>query len=979
MTDKHREEVLNVTLAELLCGYGMAATPESIQTKAHGGSKALPDVLIQYRGMRLAIEGKYADVARSEAVVSKQAQERIDTGISQISLAVQYVPELRTTPFTKLSKAMGEARLRFCVYSEVGAGKWHDGGIASVLDEIRRVHESMCKEDVVQLAAESIKGYLDGVAKLFEAHPRICDELSEVLGVGRPGKEDKKTHEARMRTIASVSALTLANAFIFQEQLAASGVAKVISLRETLRYKDLIHRTIQHWDWICTNINYVPIFRLATDILAKIPAGSAPDGAVRALAEKALEVCANKAALRHDLMGRIYHYLLHEAKYLGTYYTSVPAATLLLKLSLDPARWPDRDFSDAKSLRELHVVDLTCGTGTLLMAACQAITDNFVVANAKAHRKLDVKRLGILHAALMEYVMHGYDVLPSAIHLTASTLSLLAPEVLFKKLHLYSMPLSVKRNTILLGSLEFIERARSKTQLNLFEAETAESESREITGKGYVGTTAEVPETDLFVMNPPFVRSVNGNLLFGSLGDAHREKMQTELKRRVGSTDFPANITAGLGSVFVAIADKYIKQGGRLAFVLPAALASGIAWSVTRDLIASRYHLEYVVTSHDPSRWSFSENTDLSELLFVARRLNDRENVKKAKTTFINLWRNPSNIGDALAVSRLIRAIEATSTTDHPSPTGVSHLSEMGRKHGEVIILETEDTKHLWWGGAFAQTDLTRAFHALKNGYLLLPGHKPTAFPITTLDKLADLGPDARDVHDAFEVVGHPSAFPAFWDHDANKVTSYNQSPNSWLSARSIPAPGRKKIIPSTRLWPKASALLIAWRLRLNTQRLISVLVDKEVLSNTWFTLLLKGDVDDRARRAMVLWLNSSLGVGTMVFARVPTEGAWVQFKKPTLLGLPVLDVTALSDSALNTLSKAFDSLASATLLPFSQMGTDRARAAIDNALSSAIGIADLTPLRDMLGREPVVTNMSLLPSEKEILEDLPQLDLLFS
>ena len=37
----------------------------------------------------------------------------------------------------------------------------------------------------------------------------------------------------------------------------------------------------------------------------------------------------------HDLMGRIYHWLLHHAKYLGTYYTSVSAATLLLKVALD--------------------------------------------------------------------------------------------------------------------------------------------------------------------------------------------------------------------------------------------------------------------------------------------------------------------------------------------------------------------------------------------------------------------------------------------------------------------------------------------------------------------------------------------------------------------------------------------------------------------------------------------------------------------
>jgi len=77
-------------------------------------------------------------------------------------------------------------------------------------------------------------------------------------------------------------------------------------------------------------------------------------------------------------MGRIYHLLLLEAKYLGTYYTSVPAATLLLKLALDIDRWPKVNWSDSDELRSFQIGDLACGTGTLLMAASQALTDNFI-------------------------------------------------------------------------------------------------------------------------------------------------------------------------------------------------------------------------------------------------------------------------------------------------------------------------------------------------------------------------------------------------------------------------------------------------------------------------------------------------------------------------------------------------------------------------------------------------------------------------
>ena len=54
-------------------------------------------------------------------------------------------------------------------------------------------------------------------------------------------------------------------------------------------------------------------------------------------------------------------------------------------------------------------------------------------------------------------------------------------------------------------------------------------------------------------MNPPFVRSVNNNLLFGSLPD-ERGVLQNELRKRV--KPLSASITAGLGAVFVARAAR---------------------------------------------------------------------------------------------------------------------------------------------------------------------------------------------------------------------------------------------------------------------------------------------------------------------------------------------------------------------------------------------------------------------------------------
>jgi hypothetical protein len=66
----------------------------------------------------------------------------------------------------------------------------------------------MCTEDVVQQAAESIKGCLDGVACLLASNKSICAELSNVLGIGQPGKEDEETKAWRSDTVTRIAALT---------------------------------------------------------------------------------------------------------------------------------------------------------------------------------------------------------------------------------------------------------------------------------------------------------------------------------------------------------------------------------------------------------------------------------------------------------------------------------------------------------------------------------------------------------------------------------------------------------------------------------------------------------------------------------------------------------------------------------------------------------------------------------------------------
>ncbi len=78
--------------------------------------------------------------------------------------------------------------------------------------------------------------------------------------------------------------------------------------------------------------------------------------------------------------------------------------------------------------------------------------------------------------------------------------------------------------------------------------------------------------------------------------------------------------------------------------------------------------------------------------------------------------------------------------------------------------------------------------------------------------------------------------------------------------------------------------------------------------------------------------------------------------KKPAWAAMPVLDVRTLSDAQAASLAAAYDALCDRELQALARLNHDPARRAIDEALSAALGLPDLGPLRAMLAREPGLT-----------------------
>ncbi len=958
-----RQEVLNVLLAQLLEERGLVAAPEQILRHPTGDTK-LPDVLVDFQGLRLVIEAEFASTAGAKERAYLKAQQRVEQGIAHIGVAVLYPAGLKGLAYEQQKSELARARMQFCVLTEVSItpfpqlqllevsdkAPWFSGNIEQLIESLGRCYDQLVNDETLTRAVVLVEASIEWFISALKAQPASIERLAGLLGTGGLSPERRsKPHagrftESELTAVSRISALILVNAMIFQEVLSSKD-RRVRSLQRFRGHSDIQSAFAEHWGYILDEINYYPIFHIAREILTCLSSDADAARALQSLLDTAMKIVNWRAALRHDLAGRIYHRLLREAKYLGAYYTAIPSAALLLKLALRPDRY-SVDWADPAALGQMRIADLACGTGTLLMAAADVMVDNHV--RACVGRGIQPK-LNELHHVLVENILHGYDVLLSAVHLTASTLALRVPDTPINVTHLYGLALGGPKHA--LGTLEFLDKDYANGTL------FSEPEHEQIVGKKQPAKTrASIPPLDLCAMNPPFTRSVGGNLLFGNLPEAERGKMQIKLKGLVRKGKVAASITAGLGSVFVALADRHLKVEGRLCLVLPRALVSGVSWEQTRSLIAQKYNLEYVIVSHEPNHWNFSENTSLSEVLFVAHKHNGRDSFSGVDTVCVNLWRQPLNAIEALGLARSL--LEAR-PPDLATQRGAMELKVGERKLGEAFSIPWDELRHGTWHlpGAFAQTELTRTLYSLAKGKLYLPNSGISSkVPLCPLSDLGELGFDCRDMHDGFSLAAGRTTYPAFWCHDASRVRTMAQSPNQWLQPLSE-AKDKRPLRNSEHLWKKAGRLLIAERLRLNTMPLCSVLVSEDVLSNVWWTVRLKKmRRKTDCEKALVVWFNSTLGLVILLGHREETQGPWVKFKKPTLHSMPVLDVSGIGEKQLKMLAKAFDDLSGKNVAPLLEMDADPTRAAIDEAIAKALQLPDLSSLRRVLAREPVIS-----------------------
>lgn len=937
MSSNATEIAYNLSLARLLRHEGLSAEGE--QRRVFGDSRGQADVLLDFDDYAVVIEAEFGSPAKSDADkrLLDDAPAIVNGLPVRLVVAVGYPPRLADLPESQTEANLASCNDLVIAYRYWGE-PWSEKTVGSVvtLAEILRDYwiqsdNGIGIEETVRRAASAIKA--------------AGDVLSKVEPEDR-GEQDGP----------ATKALIWLNAMLFQELLARHLDTSLLSPEH--HGKRILRpdpecgpdHLVRQWIEIL-EINWWPIFHIAKETLKTTPAPTNRQ-AVSILKRAAAEIAEIGAIRRHDVAGRIFHRLLDSRKFLATNYTTIPAAILLAGLAFDERSkcWSGIDFSDPESVGTLRIVDPACGSGTLLMAAAQEILKHGRRGGPALGDEREVVR------SVLERTMYGFDVVPAAIHLAASTLCMAEARQLIKDMNLWRVRHDVDDGVPRLGSLDFLVSSPSKgnaARLPLFDEEV----SVRVTGTGEVEDDVIMPrECHLVIANPPFTRAGGPgdekntlwNPIFGSLLDAgDAEKMNSSLKKTLQGT--PASLYAGLGSAFVVLADESLAVDGRIAFVLPATMLTGSRWSGIRQLLLSKYAIDWVIVSHDirnrsaqkglpGRRWvSFSESTRIAEVLIVATK--DVLGLNRGEVRFVNLMHNPDEPVQAMTLMRKLLAMDEDAVSLESRGIDVG-----GTAWGSVIAVpQNELTDSAWSYTTFAQSELVLIAEGMRTGE-----YGPlTGVPLTKLQSIVDLGPyhmqvknPKQGLFNIFETDDSLRAgIPVLWHHKSRRNTTLEAKADARLERRS----DRDRLDQDAML-ARQGRLQLVCDLGMAPQRVAAVLTDIPMLGvSSWITLVPRCPAPGKDE-ALCLWMNSTLGLLLRILHSNRPYLGRSRLTHELSRTLPVLDVNELSDEQLETAVAIYEDLKGKVLQGFSGLAADPVRHELNVRLC-----------QEMLNIEPLV------------------------
>ena len=897
------------------------------------GNQRQPDVLVYQQGGRpVIVENEYLPARTVDSEAISRLGEKLDANILNLSGEINAVVALRTPLDLRRCRShdqvdellSGGIQLEYALYTGASAADCSrfptQGFIPGAIKDLAAfISYASVPEDAIEKAIDILIDGLDRSATILrdacEESESTREEISNVL-----------QQEYSDQTLRMASAIMI-NAIIFHLNL--SGKHGVPNFHDTRVQGIPISGDVQvQWHQIL-QINYWSIFKIALDLLQAIASSKHAAQALHAMVQAAEKIEALGVAGSHDLIGTVFQRLIADRKYLATFYTRPESATLLAHLAIPD----DGGWDDPERVKNFHIADYACGTGTLVHAAYRRINQLHLLSGGRPET---------LHSHMMQESLTACDVVPSAVHLTASMLSSSHPEERYESTRtIVAQYGKTEDGGISIGSLDLLASNGEVRPLIALHSGTAVT----ATGGQSAAAAVEMPQfsQDLVIMNPPFTRSGSdweGDARetdyikpFRGLGnDLDTQRQMTVLKRKYGKGTC-AHGYAGIASWFVALADRMAKSDGTIALVLPMTALQGTSWQAVRKLIANKYNDVVVITIATASQedQSFSADTGMAETLIVCRQSDDSP---AGRGMFISLNRRPLNEMEAMEMAKAI-----DKTRREASLTGI----EEGLTGGNPIMIGDEmlgvaidaplNVNAPWHAAGASDLEIIQSASQLATGVIWFPRMRESdkqPIPIAKLGEVGQVGMHHMNIVGnsplaPFELNKSPRQFPTFpmlWNHDTVNEAHLIVMPDS---------EGRVKRGMEDRafdVWDTRSHTHYNTDFRFNSQPLcVAFTLEKTIGGTAWPNVAFP----DRAHEIVfTLWGNTSLGLLIHWYHASRQQAGRGRMPITAIRTMPTLDVTKLSDAQLQTAEKIFDETKELAFLPANEAYRDDSRKLLD-------------------------------------------------
>ncbi len=596
--------------------------------------------------------------------------------------------------------------------------------------------------------------------------------------------------------------------------------------------------------------HYIEYAELDSDMLEALKAVPSHSLLDEAVSKMCREVVDGYPLLRRtgwDILSTMYQRMLSETfrHAFATFYTKISAARLLASLSIEK-------FED-------KIIDPASGTGSLLLAGTERRLmllggSSFEHILGKAQERnmplLDVAREEVLKRTV------GLDALKPAIYMAALNLRIAThcspPDVL----HLYHVPIGGRHA----GSLDYLTDMKSLMKEAL----------REVLEDKF----------DVVIMNPPFTRADRISLLL----DEQARKALGEAESRgalmFGGVRITNIFAAGLAKPFMVLADMLVKEGGRIAAVLPTSILNRVAWNDVREGLMKQYRLEYIVISWAPGTPNFSSDTQFREILLVARKASDTPGTGNDKLRIIGLLKRVDELS--------LEDIEILSREAKEIKSGFRAVFSDNKEIGFIVVVDGDIVRRF--------SDNLYRFVAFKNPKLSKYHLELISRGSVRLGDLFDVG-SAITQTSGLRVVSREDevhlqhVLPALWGSgDKLGVQRAIVERAPWKVGVSREDEVKIKYwSPSKRTFYSANLFMLR-RGQLDTQYVLAIQTGELAVSNVWLPLKVKQGNQDIVNKLLV-FMNSTFGFLHLLGERLETRGLWVEYKKQYLTRLPLPDL----------------------------------------------------------------------------------------